>query len=399
MKFTVGGSWLATCGWCGRRWLYALGMAAFMVAVPAAMFADTVILGTLPIADVKIVKFESGRIFYSGSQGEQSKLFSNSITISITDEPALNAAEAIFAKTIKDQAEADAAAKAGKPAPKVDLPAKWSDATDNYLKALRSTTKAWLKDYVALRLQICADNCGRFDAAVAGWLQQVQKNPAEAGKRKPVLPTDPASTYLKAAMADLQSLLGSEQRVPQRQLLLQFELDICQAMRDDAGMNRVAGEMQKLGGDNPSPDLAAVRASAKLAFVNAAIQKQDFKTASARLDEARPLVTGADQQADLEFLTAEIHNGMAITNAATTADGWKDAALDYMKFVADFPAHAKVADALLKTAQLHEKFDDAATAAQIYQSIVHDFAGKPAAVEAGKNLDRLKPTAAPAAAH
>jgi hypothetical protein len=362
-----------------------------MIAQPGVDFVDVgddrvtqkqpLVSGSLPYTNVKITGYTAGKLMYSNSSGQHDRTVADNVHINITDEPAMNSAEDTWAANIEAIAKARGA--------KLDLTAKWSDAADNYLKAMKATNKPWLKDYMAGRLQKSAESANRFDIAVEAWLSAVQKDPAEALKHKPAVP-DAGSTYLAGAVTAVESAEKNAGKGAVQQTLWSYELDLYRVQKNDAGVERVATAMASQSGDASNPQLVRAQAEGKLALARTAIDKKDFAGALKMLDAGKALFVAPEHQADAAFLAAEAHDGQAVAAPPANPDAWKDIALEYMKVVSDFPGNAHTADALLKAAQLHEKFDMPA-ALQTYQSIIRDYPpDKPAAAEARKSLERLK---------
>jgi len=154
---------------------------------------------------------------------------------------------------------------------------------------------------------------------------------------------------------------------------------------------------QKLGGTSVNTgDSTAVMANAamgdaKLTLAREAIRNSDFDKALGIINESKALFLDAPHQADALYVIAQALEGKAA--AATDADGWKDAAIAYMRVVANFKAvegTPRVVDALMQTAAIMEKLKQNKDASAIYQSVVKDYPKSPRVDEATQQIARLK---------
>ena len=94
------------------------------------------------------------------------------------------------------------------------------------------------------------------------------------------------------------------------------------------------------------------------------------------------------------FLLAQAREGEA--QAVDNPNAWKDAAIAWLRVVADFkasPGHPHVADALLHAAAILERLNQTDKAIATYQSILDTYPNAPAAAPARTQLDRLKAAA------
>src|SRR5205807_622060 len=105
------------------------------------------------------------------------------------------------------------------------------------------------------------------------------------------------------------------------------------------------------------------------------LDKGDYAAAQKILAQVKPSIVDSGQQADWLWLNAEAQYGVAKDSKDPTV--LKNVALDYMRLVANFPTSPKVAQALLKTAEIHEKLDDTKTAVAIYQQVAKDYEHDP----------------------
>jgi tetratricopeptide (TPR) repeat protein len=348
----------------------ALVVAPF-AAAPAR--ADSINAGGLVTSNITIDRIDGNTVYYKTQSGtSNSKTISDKLKISITDEPSLSTAEDAYG--------------AG----------QWAEATDGYLQTLKSTNKPWLKDYAALRLMAAADKANRFDAAITAWLAMLARNPAQAAAHKPKFPADPSSTYWKTGLQQLDSAAASERDAGRLTAIRALELEVARGMKDDAKVAEIANLLTKSGNDgsaggSTSANVQAV-VEAQLGLARVAVDKRDFAGAQQRLEQIKPSVTDPNQEADWLWLRAEAQAGQLPTSGGDPA-AIDDAALSYMRLVANCPNSPKVPQALLKTAALLERSNDKPTALSVYQEVARDYANQPAGKEAERNVDRLKGTA------
>ena len=309
---------------------------------------------------VKITGTTDTQMLFSSTAGRESdRPLDQVVQIAIDDEPALNAAEL---------------ARVGE---------KWEAAVDGYLKAIKSTKRDWLKDYIAKRLVVVAGKVNRFDAAVTAYITAVLgKSPRNA--IKPEMP-DAKSTYLVSAVSEVESALkNSRLSTDQRQALLSFLLDLHKTRGDQKGMSEVAEQMVKAGaGAANDPAAAGALARMKLDVASVAIDNKEFKKAAEEINASRAaFVDGRDQAAAL-YLLAQAQEGLAGEDATALSD----AALAYMRVVAhasNIPGKPHVADALLKTASILERTKNNKDALELYQQVASQFADDPAAAKSAQ---------------
>jgi hypothetical protein len=355
----------------GRVCVTAVLAAVLMAAIAPPDRADSINVGGLTSNNVTIDRIDGNTLYYKTQSGtSSSKTITDKLKISITDEPSLSMAEDAY------------------------VAGQWADATDGYLKTLRSTNKPWLKDFAALRLMASAERANRFDAEITAWLTMLDRNPAQAAAHKPKFPADPASTYWKTGMAQLDSAATSERDAAKLTTIRALELEIARAMKDDAKVAEIAALLTKAGSDGAAAgagnaaNLQAV-VEAQLGLARVAIDKRDFGAAAQRLEQIKPSVTDPNQEADWLWLNAEAQAGQLPAGGGSPA-AVQDAALNYMRLVANCPSSPKVPQALLKTAALMERINDRPAAMSVYQEVARDYANQPAGKQVQADVDRLK---------
>jgi hypothetical protein len=335
-------------------------LAALALALAAApALADDVSFKGLKYSDVKIDKIEGDEIYFTTTNGQSHKPIGDQLHITITGDANLNNAEDAFAAM------------------------KWADAADGYARVLKTGSKPWLKDYAAARLQKSAEKAGRFDSAVSAWLYLVQKDTAAAIKAKPAPPANPNSEFIRAAEAELDSAASAVRTDEARQAILSYELELARYQKDDASIQRVAASLIKMG---------AVSPSTLLGLIHADIDARKFPAAQQKLAQLKAPLADPALENDRLFCVIEITNFTA--PASTSAEGWQDIALEYMRVVANDSGGTLTPLSLLRVAALHEKFGDNPTALNIYTQIQKDYQAAPEqqaiVAEAQKKIVSLK---------
>ena len=321
----------------------------------------------LQLKNITIKAVRDGKLFFTINQRESQRDIEDVSRLELVGEAAFNAAEKAFAEA--GTLEGDRAK------------ARYAEAVTGYQTTLGSTTKPWLKDFVAARIQTAAPRSGRFDAAIASWLATVQKDPAAGMKAKPSLEgLDPKSTYLTQAAKSLQEALNEARSAEEKRAYLDLLGDVQNHMGDLEGAAKTAEARVQLGG-NPE-EIAAV--TVQLAQLDLANKRYDAAAARlARLD-LNTLPDGP--KADALFVLAESKS--AALKDGTPPEQLKDLAIDYMRVVV-MPGNEHAGAALLKVAQIHEMLKDAETALKVYQQVVREHANTPAAQAAQQNIERL----------
>jgi tetratricopeptide (TPR) repeat protein len=323
-------------------------------------------------SDVKITDIRLGHIQFTTSTGnEVIKDLATVVAISIDDEPQFN------------QAEADYAAN------------RFDRALDGFDQTIARTDKSWLKAYCQPLLADVANKAGRFDKAVQAYVYLVLNQPADAAAHRPTVP--PAgSAYLDGAAQALSTAADTPNLSSQQQAAILSLLVQVQRARDDAAaIDAAASRLAKIVGDsgNPAADEASLAlADAKLAEAGSALAQKNYDRAISIITAAANLFVDPRRQADAMYILAQARHGQA--RAKNDPNAWKDAAIAYMRVVADFKDAAgspHVAQSLLAVASILENhLNEPGKAMGIYQSIRGQFPQTPAADEADKEFARLQ---------
>lgn len=322
------------------------------------------------MSSVKIVGIEGGQLKYRTASGTDSDRAIDTVAqLQLDDEATLNAAEQAFASS------------------------SWDVATDNYLKALRSTTKAWLKPWISKRLTLAAGKANRFDAAVVGYLDSVMQDPAAASANKPALP-DEKSTYLTSAVTEINNALANPKLTSaQKQVMLSFLLDVHRARKDQKALADTMAQIMKLSESAGSSASAtgAQLARLKLDLASVAIDGKQYQKAIDEITANKAVFVEPQDQADAVFYLAEARYGLAGANKDPQA--LQDAAIAYMRVVAHFKdaqGQPHVAESLLKTAAIQEALNDKDAAIRLYEQVANQFNESVSGPKAREALDRLK---------
>jgi len=361
--------------WCVLVSWFIIHHSSFIVS---SAHADTVWINSggggnaLELPRVQINDIKDGKLLFVGASGrESSRELSQIARITVDDDANLNVAE-------------DAANQQ-----------KWDVATDAYRRVMATSAKPWARLWATQRLIIAAQKANRFDAAAGAYVGLVLADPAVAGGIKLTLP-DERSTFLTSALKDVASALADPALSPaQRKLLLQFQLDLQRAKKDQAGAARTAEQLLQsgaaAGGD---PNAAAALVKLKLDQAALSLQKREYAKVITEIKSAAPSFTEPTDQAHALLMIADAQSGLA--GAANTLPAWQDAALAYMRVVAHFKDNTalapQVAKAMLRAGQIEEQLKDRDAAKLLYDQLIAQYPSDPSAAEAKAGLGRLKAT-------
>jgi tetratricopeptide (TPR) repeat protein len=340
--------------------------------------ADSIFVGTLERPNVTIKEIRGDQLVFEINDRPAEPVPVARVTkLVVTSDPTFTAAEEAYAG------------------------GKFDVAVEGYHKSLRGAGggagagKPWIKDWSAMRLIDAANRTGRFDAATTAYITLLLKDPTAATARlKPALP-DAKSTYLDTAVAEVNKALQTSKITdPQKQALLTFLVELHRARKDAKAAGEAVEQLMKIPGASAAsdPDTKRAVADMKLSLARVAIDAKDYAKAIATIESARALFADPQQQADALYCLADARFGAAMQSK--DAQALKDAGLAYMRVVANFkdaPGRPHVADALLKTAQVHEQLGEPKTSEQLYEQVAREFNSEPAIATAARdNLSRLR---------
>src|SRR6266550_3192996 len=332
--------------------------------LPAFALADSVTVNNLAYPYVKISNVKGEEIFFLTQTGtEVHKPIAHVSKINLTDEPAFNAAEEAY------------------------LAKDWDKAATGYERTVRTTNKAWLKDWCSVRLLESANKSGHFDAAVKAYIALAEKSPDSAKSIVLNMPKA-GSAYINDAIKDLNSGLARTKNEESKSLLLKLLVDLNALKGDSAASDKALQDLaqSRVNLDPNSPEALKAQAMLKVKSLRVALAAKEYdKVISGIEKEASTIIEPADQ-AEALLIYADAKAGKAGDDKA----GWKDAAVAYMRVAANAPGTPQAATALLKVAAIHEtKFGEKDTALKLLRQVAADYKGQEAATEAEAQIKRL----------
>lgn len=347
---------------------------ALMLLPWAQARGDSIFTGTLERPNVTVREVKGGMVYYDigGRSGEPIPVV-RVTRILAKDEPVFNAAEVAY------------------------VTGEWETAAENYQKAVADRrANLWIVDWSLPRLIDSANRCGRFDAAVAGYIGLVKKDTQEAAAYRPPLP-EAKSKYLETAAGLLTDALKEPGLSDaQRQPLLLLLLEIQRLRKNDAAIAQIAEQLGKIesAGTGQETDVSATRTAAelRLGLAHVALDKGDFQKAIEQIETNRELFTLPQQQAEALYCLARAKYGLA--DRSSDAAALKEAALAYMRVVAHFKEAGnlpQVADSLYMTGVIMERLKEPEKARHLYESVVSQYNTDPAAAKARARLEKIKP--------
>lgn len=350
-----------------------------LVTAASMARADTVWWGSgegrgLAANDVRVdsVDLANQELVYITRAGQRTaRKFDQIKQLIIDNEPAFNAAEEQF------------------------FAGQFDRAVEGYQRALRSTTKDWLRAWSAIRLAEAANKAGRFDAAVAAYIGIVRLQPDLAPKFKPQVPAG-RSTFLDNAVTELNTARNQATNDAQRQQILTLLLEVHQARRDNTAANAVMEDLLKLNiGSADDPSARAALASIRISQAKNALTQNDYARAISVINGDRTLFVEPAQQAEALWILAEAGYAQVDKSNRTAL---LDSALAFMRVAAHFkdvPGRPYVGESLLRAAEIHETLggDQVAVALSLYKQIATEFASEPTGAKAKQNQQRLESAA------
>ena len=322
-------------------------------------------------SDVKVTNIVEGRIEFTTASGNTvDKDLSLVTALSIDDEPGFNQAQQDYAANHVDR------------------------AVDEFDQTIQQTQKTWLKAYCHLLMTDAANKAGRFDKAVEGYVWLVMNQPAQAAQYLPTVP-QAGSISLDGASQTLESAVETTGIAPQQEAaLVSLLLGVDRARNDSNAIVRDAGRLSKLSGvaGDATSNLASLAlADAKLNLAGSALAQKDFDQAAGIIKDSGDLFLDTRRQADALYILAQARDGQA--QGKNDPDSWKDAAIAYLRVVADFKdadGTPHVPQSLFKAAGiLDTQLNQPGKALRMYQSIQKQFPQSPVADEAAQQIARL----------
>lgn len=345
-----------------------LVLAALVAGVSVAQ-GDQLFIPGMQAQQVTFTDFKEGKLFYRTQRGDLNDRELERINyIAVDGEPAFNEAEVAIVKEDK------------------------SKAIDGYTKAIRATSKPWLKQFAARRLLLALGDSEQFDARVVAYLALLEQNPDEAMQFKPTLPPK-GNRQLDVAIEDVENTLKQSGIAPAQQVALYtFLVDLHRRKGDEAAAIATLERLAKLAdviGDNP--EITAQLAAARVAQARLALDQKKYAEAIKFIHDNRANISDPRLQSDALYILA-----VAGRNTANKNDkkAMQDIALQFMRVVANFndlEGRPNVLPSLVATAEILEQIDQKDAAAKVYEQIRTEFPKDPAAKQAEENLKRLQP--------
>lgn len=354
-----------------RRIVLPALLAVCLGALGRVALADSVTVGALQYNGVRIVGVKNGEIQFETATNLVSKPLSVVSRISLSDEPALTAAEDAFAK------------------------GDWDKANENYEKVLRSVSapnKAWLKDWCSMRLQVSATKSGRFDVVMRGFVELTRKSPDEARKLFASLKMPKAgSDYLKQAATMLETEIAQSKNGAATEVMLGALKDIYSANNEQAKATATAQKLVELAAkrDPNSPEAQRAMMEIQLQNMRKALGAKNYAAVIEFVEKNAAKIIDPNDQIDALFLYAEAKAGKA---AGSSNADWNDVAVTYMRVVANAPAgDPRTPLALLRTAEIHAAhLNDKPAAMRMYREIIKQYKDTDAAKQAQMELGKLE---------
>jgi TolA-binding protein len=334
---------------------------------------NPIALGNVKVTGIDLIVDKDGKpvetLQFATSAGRPStKLLTQVPQISLDDEPAFTAAEEAF--------------KGG------DL----AGATQNYQKALSTTTKGWLKERIAARLVAAAEKSNNFPAAVTGFVELMQINLALATANKPSIPQKQAAAIDPAIALLKQASQNPKLTADQKTVLGNYMVEVYNAKGDSAAANSALSQITKpeMKAQVAPVDNRRINADLRLTEARQAYSQREFAKAAQILNSSGALFSEPQEQAEALYLWAQATSAAEANNP----NQLKDAALAYMRVVAvcdGLPDKPHVAESLLNVAAIEEKLNNPKEATAVYTQVAEEFKDTPAAATAKQAITRLTP--------
>lgn len=356
-----------------RKMISAAVSTGLLAVLALPLMADTIEIrresSRQTISDVTIKGVKGDNLVFVSSGGNNAERpLANVYRLEIKGETALNDAEKAYAAET------------------------WPEAAELYNKALKSTSKDWVRDRISLRLVDLAGKTKRFDVAAAGYVSLVASNPALAATVKPAIPDDKDPKMIASALTDIDKALGdSKLSADRKAALLQFELELQNAIGDKKAAAATVEQILKSGTLNTNdPATQKQFGDLKVAVAQIALDNKEYAKAAAQIEEARGVLNDPAQQAAALYILAEAKYQTALANKATEKTAWQDVAIAFMRVVGQFPDKPQAADALARTGACYEQLKEIDKATNVYQLVVKQYASSSAAKTAQEAINRLK---------
>ncbi len=182
-------------------------------------------------------------------------------------------------------------------------------------------------------------------------------------------------------MAEIERSLGdSKLGADKKAMLLQFELEIQNALGDSKAAAAVVEQILKTGALNANdPATQKQFGDLKVAVAQMALDNKEFAKATSQIEEAKAVLNDPAQQAAALYILAEAKYQTALANKASEKTAWQDIAIAFMRVVGQFPDRPQAADAMLRVGACYEQLKDNEKATAAYTQVTRIFGNSPAA--------------------
>lgn len=299
--------------------------------------------------------------YITSSGAERTEDLQRIFQLRVTSDPTLTAAEEAF------------------------VSGRWDDAIDQYERVVRGM-EDWKRRWSAPRLLHAARKANRFDAAVSAYIAFVRIDASAASTARPD-PTGVGASLIDDAIRALTDALRGA-TPEQSAAFLALRLELQRTRGDSAGALRTLDELLKYA-DSFDMDTGMRRllADARLAEATAAMEAGEFARAIAVVEKASSGFVEPATRSRAMYLIADARAGLA--SASQDRALWLDAALAYMKVVADFDERSSGglrSQSLARVAEIHERLGESETARALWTDLIENNPQTPAGVLAQQRL-------------
>jgi tetratricopeptide (TPR) repeat protein len=234
---------------------------------------------------------------------------------------------------------------------------RYSEAIEQFELARRRVRSGWLADLIDVRLLEAYEAAGRFDRAVATFVQLLPRVPSEAASRRPKRAGQRGSQYNRLALEQVERALERTKAPNLVRELKLLKLEILYA-EQDASADELAAELGaehlRTAGGRRGRGPTALRSIERL------VSHGQYERALRAISSA--IGSAGDEQLDgLLLLRARCQLAMA-----RTAEQMKVAALTAMRVVIHFPDSPLVGEALFLVGLVHERLGISDQAVELY---------------------------------
>jgi len=234
---------------------------------------------------------------------------------------------------------------------------RYAEAIEQFELARRRVRSGWLADLIDVRLLEAYEAVGRFDRAVAMFVELLPRVPSEAAARRPKRVGQRGSQYNVLALEQVERALKRTKSPKLVRELKLLKLEILYA-EEDASADGLAAE---LGAERlRTADGRRARGPRALLNIERMVERGQYERALRAVSSG--IASAGDEQLDgLLLLRARCQLAVA-----RTAEQMKGAALTAMRVVIHFPDSPLVAEALFLVGLVHERLGINDKAVELY---------------------------------